>query len=132
MVYKILIYGTRKQGLTPEQFRDHYENKHVPLIRSLAGDNFPISHQRHYIGRSSDGQPAVIPPMGEPSDFTWDVITILTFRDQKHFEEGMGGVLGDPEKAKKIAEDEAQFTDRSSIKAVVLGEVTETRNDKAQ
>jgi hypothetical protein len=43
MVQTILIFAYRKLGTTPERFRDHYEGSHVPLIKEIAGEHFPLS-----------------------------------------------------------------------------------------
>ena len=50
MSYRVLMYIYRKEGTSPEQFKDYYESKHVPLIQLLSGDLFPTSHIRNYIG----------------------------------------------------------------------------------
>lgn len=41
MTYSILIFAYRKPGTTPEQFRAHYEGKHVPLIKEISGEYVP-------------------------------------------------------------------------------------------
>lgn len=136
MTYKMVIFANRKPGVSLEEYKDHYENIHVPLVKSLAGDEaFPLSHQRSYIGRAplpegaeagSVGTPLAV--MGDASDFTWDSMSILTFKDEEHFNKAMG-VLTDPEKRAKISADEETFVDQSSLKAVILGEVNETKNE---
>lgn len=50
MSYSVLMYIYRKEGTSPEQFKDYYETKHVPVIQRLSGNLFPTSHSRHYIG----------------------------------------------------------------------------------
>lgn len=50
MSYSVLMYIYRKEGTSPEQFKEYYETKHVPLIQRLSGDLFPTLHSRHYIG----------------------------------------------------------------------------------
>ena len=44
MTYSILIFAYRKLGTTPEQFRAHYEGKHVPLVKEISGEYVPILH----------------------------------------------------------------------------------------
>lgn len=41
MTYSVLIFAYRKPGTTPEQFRAHYEGKHVPLVKELSGEYVP-------------------------------------------------------------------------------------------
>lgn len=38
MTYSILIVAYRKPDLTPEEFRDYYNDRHVPLIREITGE----------------------------------------------------------------------------------------------
>lgn len=137
MPFKVLMFATRKQGLSPQEFIDYYENKHVPLIKSLTGNLFPASHTRHYIGRApadGSGSGATDAPwvvMGDASEVTWDSMAILTFKDDEHFNKAMQ-LLSDEEMAAKLAADEENFVDRSKLKAVIIGEVSETKNDSLQ
>lgn len=41
MTFAVLIFAYRKPGTTPEQFRAHYEEKHVPLIKEISGEYVP-------------------------------------------------------------------------------------------
>lgn len=50
MSYSVLMYIYRKEGTSPEQFKDYYETKHVPVIQRLSGSLFPTLHSRHYMG----------------------------------------------------------------------------------
>lgn len=38
MTYSVLIFAYRKLGTTPEQFRAHYEGKHMPLVKEIGGE----------------------------------------------------------------------------------------------
>lgn len=51
MTYTIVDLIRRKQDITPEQFRNYYNNVHVPLLKLLMGDTFPLTHTRHYVSR---------------------------------------------------------------------------------
>lgn len=55
MSYSVLMYIYRKEGVSPEQFKEHYETKHVPIIQRLSGNLFPTSHSRHYMGYVPQG-----------------------------------------------------------------------------
>jgi hypothetical protein len=128
----LLIYASRKPGLSIEEFKDHYENKHVPLVKSLAGDLFPKSHTRYYFTKdATSGSEASHVIMGQPSDFPWDSTTILTFADDEHFNKCMA-IMQDEEVSKKLAADEGIFTDRSSLKMVILGTVCQSVNESIQ
>ena len=124
MTFNVWIFAWRKAGTTPEQFRSHYENSHVPLIKSLTGSLFPQTHIRHYLARSEDGTaPMVL--VGTLDDFTYDAFAELSFIDAAAFQQFFG-VVGQGEPAAKIAEDEEKFLQREKTRAVVVGEVMKT------
>ncbi|KAK7932722.1 hypothetical protein PG985_003434 [Apiospora marii] len=54
MTYTVVALRRRKEGTTPAQFRAYYDNTHVPLLRSLSGSLFPLSHTRHYVTRTQE------------------------------------------------------------------------------
>ncbi|KAI0139527.1 hypothetical protein F4776DRAFT_616600 [Hypoxylon sp. NC0597] len=94
MTIRVLMLVYRRPDLTPEQFRKHYEEIHMPLTREVAGDTFPLSHTRRYIPRSAtpqdttDGKekyPAIVAG-GNPADVQVDCVTELIFRDKEHLQ----------------------------------------------
>lgn len=89
-----------------DNFKTHCEDVHVPLMKSLMGDHFPINHARRYL------------PTREPSSMELasgplkdiDCIAELTWRDQAHFQ-GFMAVSAEAPIAAKVADDCAQFMD---------------------
>ncbi|KAK7942640.1 EthD domain-containing protein [Apiospora aurea] len=113
--YQLLMIGRRRQDLTPAQFRDHYENVHIPLMRNLTGDTFPLSHERHYVrrddGNGTDGTfPAAVLIGTSQAAVDYDAVAILTYRDKAHFDANWA-FFEDPETSKIIAADEAEFSE---------------------
>jgi uncharacterized protein (TIGR02118 family) len=106
---KMVFFFTRKAGLTPEQFREYYETKHVPLALSLLP--FFADYTRNYV-RNDLGfeRPSGGPNKPGPS---FDVVTELTFASRADYDRMMQA-LSDPAIIKQIAEDEANFMDRSA------------------
>lgn len=106
---RIVSLIPRKHGLTHEQFKDHYENRHAPLILSIfpqicryprnytAGDNF------HYASM----QASPLPP--------YDVVTEIDFPSRAAFDEVMGQFASDAKKQQLIVEDEARFCDTENM-----------------
>lgn len=96
--HKILIFMKRKSGTTVEQFRDHYESRHVPLCMKYFG---PAT--KRYFRRYVDALPGIEPP--------YDVVTEVWIDDRDAFETVLKyagqGVL-----APEIVEDEQRFLDR--------------------
>lgn len=117
-----------KHGLSPDEFKDHYENKHIHLFKDLLGAAFPKSHVRHYTAR---GPATSEPPygaqtlIGQPSDVAWDAIDVLTFEDEEQYEKAMAA-LSDEKAAKKLTAEEKTFCDSASIKMMRLRDVWTT------
>ena len=135
MTFKVLIHAHRLPGISPEDFRTHYE-AHIDLFKNLMGDVFPSSHRRAYIARSRVESPlqdasepnattpaAVI--VGQQSDYEYDCLAEMTFADQASWEACVAKVRS-PEINEQIAADEDKFYDRSKTKVVILGDVVET------
>lgn len=121
--FTIVVFVTRKPGLSPAAFKDHYENKHLPLLQSLAGPIFPISHTRHYLARdpvNPDHPPIVV--WGSPEGFDYDVFVEVTFESEAALQE-FQKVMVSPE----VLEDEDRFTDRTKLRVVAMGETTVTK-----
>jgi hypothetical protein len=135
MTYSILIFASRKEGTHPAEFKNHYETSHVPLIKSLAGPLFPISHTRTYLHRSKDeadnepAYPATV-LVGSQADFQYDAFAELKFKDEAAFGAFYGCVTSS-ENAAKIAADEELFLNRGKMSVVVVGDCTSTSCDSA-
>jgi hypothetical protein len=135
MPFKVLVYAYRKPGVSPDDFKNHYE-AHIDLFKRLTGDDFPLSHRRIYIARSSvettsDGAssrnattPATV-IVGQQSDYDYDCLAELTFSDAAAWEACVVKVRS-PEIGAQIAADEDKFYDRSKTGVLVIGDVTET------
>lgn len=133
MTFKILLIVYRKPGLTPDEFKQKYEN-HVQLVKRLAGDDFPLSHTRRYIARTvvdeadGDGVNAKTPAtviIGSQDAFPYDAVAELTFTDQAAFQ-AFGAKMMSPPASEELAVDEEGFLDRPKLQIVVLGDVVET------
>lgn len=121
--FTIAVFVTRKPGLSPAAFKDHYENKHIPLIQSLAGPIFPVSHIRHYLARDPvDPEHPPIVVYGSPEGFDYDAIVEVTFENEAALQEFQKVMLS-PE----VLEDEDSFTDRTRLRVVAMGETTVTK-----
>ncbi|KAJ4393994.1 hypothetical protein N0V93_003211 [Gnomoniopsis smithogilvyi] len=143
MSYQILYFAYRKPGTTPAQFRAHYEERHMTKIKQMTADNFPLSHVRRYIHRTSIDPSSTNPKASErnpytpatvlsgtQTDFDYDAIVEMTFENEDAFKV-FCGILQTPENAKWIAEDEGKFLDRQKQPpVVVLGDITSQERDQ--
>lgn len=105
---KLMLFVKRKPGLSDEEFRARYENGHVPLAIS----ELPhlVQYRRNYV-KPMPGQPE--------GDF--DVITELWFDSKEGWKETADHAL-DPVNGKILADDEAAFMDRSTMRFVMVDE----------
>ncbi|KAF1842777.1 uncharacterized protein K460DRAFT_340196 [Cucurbitaria berberidis CBS 394.84] len=124
MAITVFMFIPRKPGMSLEAFKDHYENKHVPLILKALGDAKPLRHSRYYCQRNSAAQEgADVPPpllyLGDPSTVDYDCIATVEFEDQAHFIRFNETFETSPLK-KEIQEDQDAFADSSKFKILAV------------
>lgn len=107
LTFLVLVFSYRKPDLSPADFKAHHETSHVPLLQSLTGDHFPLSHTRHYIDRPANDSSATV-LVGTQADFEYDAFGELTFANSGGFQTFVG-IVGQAEAAEKIAADEEKF-----------------------
>ena len=107
-MFKVLAFLTKREGIEKQAFINYYENKHVPLICSLAP--IPIVYKRRYVLEKLTNEGGAI-------DF--DVVTELGFPDRPAYLAWMAQLSSSGE---QVAADEAKFLDRSRTRAYVIEE----------
>ncbi|KAF2228401.1 hypothetical protein EV356DRAFT_500655, partial [Viridothelium virens] len=60
MGFNIVAFVKRKPGMSPEAFKDYYENVHIPTILSMAGDVCFQIHRRQYLTLNETKKPVVL------------------------------------------------------------------------
>ena len=118
MSFSVLVFLWRKPGLTPGEFKDYYEAKHLPLFASLAGSLYPKSHARIYPTRQlaaentgSDNDNIRYPAtvfQGNADTFDFDVVVTMVFESEEAFRHFLARITA-PEVAEKIRADEENF-----------------------
>ena len=109
--WKIVLLMKRKPGISMDEFRDYYENKHVPLAEPYTT---ALSHYvRRYI------VPQTHPETGPVDELPYDVITEMWFEDEAVFN-GTLEYLTTTIMPDEIIEDEKKFFDRSSFRIATL------------
>lgn len=103
----------RKAGLSMEEFKDYYENHHVPLCQKFSGGL--DQYVRRYI------YPQHHPVTGPCDDLGFDVITELCFESKKVFE-GTLNYLTKATMPDEVIEDEMKFLDRTSFRIAYVEE----------
>ncbi|KAI1489381.1 EthD domain-containing protein [Biscogniauxia mediterranea] len=121
MTYTVVAFVKRKEGITPTEFRSYYSTVHIPLMQSLVGSAFPLTHTRNFVTRNAvDGSPkassqqefAPVLYMGQPSDVNYDCITVMVWEDKAAFDRFFQ-VFSTKEVAERVAEDNKNFLDSS-------------------
>ena len=114
-IYKFLIFVKRKPGMTPQEFRDYYENKHAKIGRTIAPDVGAIKYVRRYL-QPLDGDVSVRAP-----EFEYDEITEVWFRDFEKFK-AVAERVSRGELSHEVEVDEGKFMDRSKTKFATVVE----------
>lgn len=112
MPVRMMLQVYRKPGMTFEDFRKHYEDVHVPLMKDLGGDLFPLAHVRRYVIRSGSNDDGSLKQQlsGASDTFPFDVLAELIFRDMEHFGR-FSSLLQSEANEGTVADDCAKFMD---------------------
>lgn len=133
MPFTILVLATRKPTLSPDEFKHHYETKHLPLLRSLVGlDLMPPHSTRQYfarIDRQGFGGPAnrnrpLLMLRGTSEDVEYDVLTQMTWDTEQQFQKFYKAIY-ETTAAARLAEDEEHFLDPGKLRAIVVGDTVD-------
>jgi hypothetical protein len=131
MTYTVMMLVTRKADLSLDQFKDHYENKHVPLILDCLKGVEPLSHMRYYLQRNdaAKGDGDVAPPLvfaGDASTIDYDCLTKIEFRDEEHFQQFNHEFMNSPRLA-EVEADQKEFTDGIKFRVFAVEEARVTK-----
>lgn len=115
---KLVALFKFKPGLSRKDGIDYYENRHVPMILELFPDHF-IDYRRNYfeLDRLVVPEHVDAPPPPPASD----MMTELWFESQERYD-AMIAAMGDPAIGARVAADEANFLDRSSLTMFLVDE----------
>ncbi|KAH6616801.1 EthD domain-containing protein [Boeremia exigua] len=135
MAYTILLFVTRRPDLSPEAFRDHYENVHIPLAQRLCAGSWPYKFTRQYLARITRrgfGGPANPdrPPLllrGDADVIDYDVVSEMTFESEGAFQAFYKRIY-EKDVAAKLAADENEFLQLGKTRVVVVGETVSTEH----
>jgi hypothetical protein len=109
--YKILLFLKRRPGMTPEAFRDYYENHHAPLCEKYASG--VSRYLRRYL------TPLANPASGIAEELPFDVITELWFENEAVFR-GTVRYLTTSLMPAEVIEDEQRLFDRTRTRMATV------------
>jgi uncharacterized protein (TIGR02118 family) len=111
--WKILLLMKRKPGISMEEFRDYYENNHVPLCAPY------MSGIARYVRRYLEPQPHA--ESGTNEELPYDVVTEMWFDN----EEGYRGTLDyitTTVMPDQVVQDELNFFHRPTMRIATVVE----------
>lgn len=115
---KMVALLSRKPGLTLEEFRTYYEERHVPLIAEL--NPFMADYRRSYVDFATASKGGISAAVGSwAPDF--DVLTEIWFEDRETFDKARAA-LTQPDSAARIGRDEENFLDRDNKRIFLVEE----------
>ncbi|EQB48897.1 HypE protein [Colletotrichum gloeosporioides Cg-14] len=121
MSYRMLIFLHRKEGLSHAEFKDHYENVHVPLTKELTGSLFPMLHSRRYIERSPDDGKAMV-LAGAKGEDEADAVVEVAFKDEAAAQ-AFFAATNSGEAMDRLKKDNEQFLNWEKLRILKISEV---------
>ncbi|KAH8722615.1 hypothetical protein GQ44DRAFT_729488 [Phaeosphaeriaceae sp. PMI808] len=108
MVFRVYMLAVKAPGITIEEFKDHWDNKHLNLLKEIAGDAYPKVHNHMYPQKFA-GTDA----------YHFDGIGYLEFQSHDDFLR-LVSIVEKPENKIRMEADEKLFLDKSKIQMYVL------------
>ncbi|RYP04374.1 hypothetical protein DL765_010214 [Monosporascus sp. GIB2] len=108
MVFRVYMLAVRAPGISVEEFKDHWDNQHLNLLKEIAGDAYPDVHIHRY--------PAQVEG---PEEARFDGIGYLEFKDKEGFFR-LKEIAEKPENQARLDADERSFLDKSKIQMYVV------------
>lgn len=122
---KMMMFMKRKEGISFEEFRQHYEEVHIPLCAKWIGHLivdfkrfYPAGGVNFYVGRP-DADEAPIHDHG----VNYDAISVYSVKNEAALAELLR-IAQDPEFAQAVTDDEANFVDRVVSRQALTEETT--------
>jgi len=119
---KLIFMLKRKDGITAQAFRDHYESSHVKLAQKYIGHlleryvrNYPLQAVLNPSNQSQE-------PGASATTSEYDVITEMYLKDALAVQE-MSRIFNDPDINPILVKDELKFLDRASTLMLVCDQV---------
>jgi uncharacterized protein (TIGR02118 family) len=111
--WKIILLMKRKPGIGMEEFRDYYENRHVPLCRPY------MSGIARYFRRYLEPQPHA--ESGTNEELPYDVITEMWFDNEENYK-GTLQYITTSVMPDEVVQDELNFFHRPTMRIATVVE----------
>lgn len=123
-MHKLMMFMKRKEGITFDQFRAHYENVHIPLVAKWVGP-YMQDFRRYYPQNAVNlyaGRPDADQAPQDDGGIDYDAVSIYTIRDEAALQEILR-ISADPEFTRLVTADEANFADRARSRQTLAEEI---------
>ncbi|KAI8957378.1 hypothetical protein F5Y11DRAFT_339895 [Daldinia sp. FL1419] len=108
MVFRVYMLAVKAPGITLEEFKDHWDNKHLNLLKEIAGDAYPDVHIHRYPEKVQG-----------PAEVNYDGIGYLEFKNREAFLR-LKEIAEKPENQARLDKDERTFLDKTKIHMYVV------------
>lgn len=122
---KLMMFMKRKEGVSFQEFREHYEKVHIPMVAQWVGHlmtdfkrYYPQDAVNLYVGRPDADQAP-----GDDGGIDYDAVSIYTIKDEAALQEILR-ISQDPDFTRAVTEDEANFADRARSRQALTEEIT--------
>ena len=124
MPHYIMVFVNHKPGVTQAEHEAGFE-KTMPTILKHTAKSFPVSHRRHYVKRADDGEATL--EHGTQDQFNFDAVYLIEFEKEEDVARFRHDRHDSPVLKALDAEHSAIMPDSSTMRAVILSNVYETR-----
>ena len=108
MVFRVYMLAVKAPGITLEEFKDHWNNTHLKLLKEIAGDTYPTVHEHRYPEKFAG-----------TDEYHFDGIGYLEFETKAEFLK-LAAIAEKPENKARLDADEVTFLDKSKIQMYVV------------
>lgn len=122
---KLMMFMKRKEGISFEDFRRHYEEIHIPLVAGWVGHlmtdfkrYYPRDAVNLYAGRPDEGAAPTV-----DGGVDYDAVSIYSIRDEEALRELLR-IASDTEFTRQVTLDEANFADRGASRQTLTEEIS--------
>jgi len=114
-MFKVMLFAKRKAGISPEDYRRHYEEVHAPLAIKAVGVGIR-RYVRNYVDHPPDGPELAFDSVTE---FWWNSRAVYDAWKATYAKDGIGAA---------VVADEHDFMDRSTMRVAYVDEVEDLTN----
>jgi hypothetical protein len=119
-MYRLLACIQKHPSLTAEEFKNYYENIHIPLVFSLTSVR-PTTYKRRYVEEELDAL-----NLGLTNPLPFDVVTEEVFESKEVWEQWIADLYG--KNKEQMVADEEKFVVRETVRVFVVDECVSVDN----